>query len=82
MTLSYARCINDEYMLQNGVNPSFARPAENVAACPSAMPTSNTRSGNSLSIIDIELPESIAGVMPTIFGFSLASSSRVVPKTS
>ena len=36
-------------MLQNGVNPSFARPAENVAACPSAMPTSNTRSGNSLN---------------------------------
>ena len=69
-------------MLQNGINPSFAIPAEKVTACPSAIPTSNTRSGIAFCIIDIELPDNIAGVIPTIFGLLRASSRSVVPNTS
>ena len=69
-------------MLQNGVRPSFAIPAENVTACPSAIPTSKTLSGISFIIMFIEHPDGIAGVTPTMFGFCLASSRRVFPNTS
>ena len=69
-------------MLQKGVYPLMASPAENVTACCSAMPTSNVRSGMA-SIIMLRLhPVGMAGVMPRILLFFLASSSMVCPKTS
>ena len=82
MILSYARCENAEYMLQKGRSPSFAIPPENVTACPSAMPTSNTRPGISFIMMFSEHPVGMAGVTPTMRGFCRASSSIVLPKTS
>ena len=69
-------------MLQKGIEPCVAKPAEKVTACCSAIPTSNDRSGYASIIIFIEDPEGIAGVIPMIFGFSSANSTRVWPNTS
>ena len=44
---SKARCRNVEYMDTNGFNPLDAIPAAILTAFCSAIPTSNTRSGNS-----------------------------------
>ena len=74
--------MNEEYTLQKGKSPSFAIPPEKVTACPSAIPTSNTRSGISFIIIFMEHPEGMAGVTPTIFSFLRANSSSVFPNTS
>ena len=68
-------------MLQKGCMPSFAMPPENVAACPSAMPTSNARSGMDFINRFMEHPVGMAGVTPTIFGFFSASSTSVSPNT-
>jgi len=62
--------------------PRVAIPAEKVTACYSAIPTSNTRFGITFFISLREHPESIAGVIPTILSFSLASSIIVSPNTS
>src|SRR6185437_14146375 len=74
--------MNEEYILQNGISPCAAKPAENVTACCSAMPTSNARVGIFSIIIFIEEPDGIAGVMPTILSFYSASSTIVLPNTS
>jgi len=62
--------------------PWVASPAENVTACCSAIPTSNVLSGISFIMIFKEQPEGMAGVMPAILMFNLASSSIVLPNTS
>ena len=69
-------------MVQNGIYPLAASPAEKVTACCSVMPVSNTLSGNSFCMMSSEQPLSMAGVMPTIRGFSLAISQAVLPKTT
>ena len=69
-------------MLQKGSNPSLAIPPEKVTACPSAMPTSNARSGIAFIKIFIEQPVGMAGVTPIILSFFFASSSKVLPNTS
>ncbi len=74
--------MKDEYILQNGRMPDAASPAENVTACPSAMPTSKQRSGISRIMIFIEQPDGMAGVMPTTRASMRARSSSVCPKTS
>src|SRR5689334_16788202 len=69
-------------MLQNGIKPWVANPAEEVTACCSAMPTSKARVGIAFIMMLSDEPEGIAGVMPTIFGFFSASSTIVCPNTS
>ena len=59
-------------MLQNGINPSLAMPAEKVTAWPSAMPTSNTLSGMAFIMMFIEHPVGMAGVTPTMRSLALA----------
>ena len=54
--------------------PAAARPAENVVACCSAIPTSKYLSGNSSENAVRPTPSGIAAVIPTILSFSLASS--------
>src|ERR1700752_691802 len=69
-------------MLQNGIKPCVANPAEKVTACCSAMPTSNALSGMAFIIIFNEHPLGIAGVTPIILLFFSASSTIVSPNTS
>ena len=69
-------------MAANGRSPSLAMPPENVTACSSLIPTSNTRSGIASCMIFIEVPEAIAAVTPTIRLSARASSSSVWPNTS
>src|ERR1700761_1223228 len=69
-------------MLQKGINPCVAKPAEKVTACCSAMPTSNARFGIAFIIRFSEQPDGIAGVIPIILGFCSASSIMVWPNTS
>src|ERR1700739_532803 len=71
-----------EYILQYGIRPCVANPAENVTACCSAIPTSNARSGIAFIIMFSEQPVGIAGVMPIILLFFSASSTMVCPNTS
>jgi len=59
-----------------------ANPAENVTACCSAIPTSKALSGMASIIIFKDDPEGMAGVIPIMVSFSLASSTMVCPKTS
>ena len=51
-------------MQQKGLRPSTARPAANVTACCSAIPTSYVRLGNLLPKISMPVPPGIAAVMP------------------
>ena len=69
-------------MLQNGTDPCVAIPAASVTACCSAMPTSKARSGICSIIYFKELPVGMAGVIPIIFWFFLANSTKVKPNTS
>ena len=69
-------------MAQKGTNPCVVIPAAKVTACCSAIPTSKARLGKASIINFKELPVGIAGVIPTMFLFSVASSTRVFPKTS
>ncbi len=69
-------------MLQKGIIPAAARPAEKVTAWPSAIPTSKQRSGISRMRMFIEQPDGMAGVMPTTRVSRRARSSSVSPKTS
>ena len=69
-------------MLQKGISPSLAMPAEKVTACPSAMPTSKARLGMAFIMMLSEQPVGMAGVTPTILGLACASSTNVSPKTS
>ena len=62
--------------------PSAAKPAANVTACCSAMPTSKARSGNVFIIGHRLEPLGIAGVIDTIFTFFAASSTSASPNTS
>src|ERR1700753_1530975 len=61
--------------------PSVARPAPNVTACCSAMPTSKVRSGKTFWKISIPVPPGIAAVMPTMVGSFSASFTSVSPNT-
>ena len=69
-------------MLQYGIMPALAKPAEKVTAWASAIPTSNTLSGMASIMMFIEQPVGMAGVIPTIFSLFLASSNKVSPNTS
>src|SRR5580693_3859773 len=69
-------------MLQNGISPWVAKPAEKVTACCSAIPTSNARLGIAFIIRFNEQPDGIAGVIPIILGLACASSIIVWPNTS
>src|ERR1700757_381344 len=69
-------------MLQNGIKPCVANPAEKVTACCSAMPTSKALSGIAFIIMFNEHPLGIAGVTPIILLFFSASSTIVYPNTS
>ena len=53
-------------MLQKGIMPSLAMPAEKVTAWPSAMPTSKARSGKAFIMYVIEQPVGMAGVTPVM----------------
>src|SRR5574344_1921189 len=69
-------------MLQNGLIPSAAIPAENVTECSSSIPTSKKRSGIAFSKMCIPQPVDIAGVTPTTLLSILANSRSTSPKTS
>ena len=69
-------------MLQKGIMPSLAMPAEKVTAWPSAMPTSKARSGKAFIMYVIEQPVGMAGVTPVMRRSFSASSTSVWPKTS
>ncbi|MNW04208.1 hypothetical protein D3C71_2002650 [compost metagenome] len=60
----------------------MAKPAQKVAACCSAMPTSIMRSGKRAWNFSRPEPPGIAGVTATIRLSASASSIRVLPKTS
>ena len=68
-------------MATTGLNDSQERPAANVRACCSAMPTSKYRSGNSVENCTSPDPSRIAGVIATNFGSILAISQSQSPKT-
>ena len=66
----------------NGLHPRVARPAANVTACPSAIPTSKKRSGCAFANTPVPVPLGIAAVMATSFSFSSASSASPFPNTA
>ena len=57
-----------------GLKPSAARPAANVTACCSAMPTSKQRSGKALPKWSSPVPSGMAAVIATILSSRLASA--------
>ena len=61
--------------------PSAARPAANVTACCSAMPTSKVRSGKRLPKISTPVPDGMAAVMATILESSSARFTSSEPNT-
>jgi len=61
--------------------PEAAKPAENVTACCSAIPTSKALSGITFIIMLREHPVAMAGVIPTIRGLLRANSIIVFPNT-
>ena len=61
--------------------PLVARPAANVTACCSAIPTSKVRLGNSFSKMSNPVPEGIAAVIATIFLSFFACLIKAFAKT-
>jgi hypothetical protein len=62
---SNARLTNVEYSATTGCNPPMASPAAEVTACCSAIPTSNTRSGNRAANLARPVGCSMAAVTQT-----------------
>ena len=69
-------------MATKGRLPPAARPPAKVTACPSDMPTSKVRFGKVFSILPIEVPDTMAAVMPMTRSSRCASSTMVSPNTS
>src|SRR5487761_1140631 len=69
-------------MQTTGCMPASARPAANVTACCSQMPTSKKRSGNSLAKLRSPVDDAIAAVMATTSGRLVAAVIRASPNTS
>ena len=65
----------------NGFMPSAARPAANVTACCSAMPTSKWRSGNFLAKMSVDVPDGMAAVIAQILSSVSPSFAKVWPNT-
>ena len=63
------------------MNPSVAKPAENVTACCSAIPTSNILFGNFFANKSIPVPDGIAAVIPIILLSLSACLINVLAKT-
>ena len=63
-------------MAQNGLRPSVAKPAANVTACCSAIPTSKHRSGNLFWKKLRPVPPPIAAWIATILSSTSASLIR------
>ena len=67
-------------MAQNGLMPSAASPAAKVAACCSAMPTSNVRLGKRRPNLSMPVPPGMAAVMATtersVAAMSISESAK------
>ena len=74
--------VSAEGTAKYGFKPPRARPAANVTACSSSIPTSKKRSGIFSASLFIPQPDAMAGVIPTILSFFCASSTSISPKTS
>ena len=69
-------------MHTTGCIPAIARPAANVTACCSQMPTSKNRSGNSLAKLSRPVEDAIAAVIAATSGRRVAALISASPKTS
>jgi dihydroorotase len=83
MTIEPARRLEARVpsMATKGRIPCAARPAANVTACSSAMPTSKARSGCAIANLSTPVPDGIAAVIAQIFGSFSASLASVSQKT-
>ena len=79
MSWSYARCKNVEYTAKTGIMPPRARPAQNVTACSSAMPTSKKRLRYFSRKSVRPVPDSIAAVTAHSFSFTPAIVHIISP---
>ena len=82
ITWSTARCRNVEYTATTGRIPPAASPAAKATRCPSDMPTSKKRPGNSAANGESPVPSRIPAVRATMRESRRASSDSAFPKTS